>query len=69
MSNGTAELADGQRATPRLQRHGAIALRTAEEVEAIARVLSQPRIVAGKIMSELAKMMGMTPEWFRRSGR
>ena len=37
MSNGTAELADGQRATPRLQRHGAIALRTAEEVEAIAR--------------------------------
>jgi methionyl aminopeptidase len=37
VSNGTAELADGQRATPRLQRHGAIALRTAEEVEAIAR--------------------------------
>ena len=31
--------------------------------------LIQPKIAEGKIISELAKMMGMTPAWFTRNGK
>ena len=35
----------------------------------IARVWSHAKMLDGKIISELANTIGMTPAWFRRSGR
>ena len=43
---------------------------TSLKLESCAVALSHaPKMADGKIISELAKMIGITPEWLMRSGR
>ena len=46
-----------------------IACHQSAEPPCAARVFSHPKIDEGKIISELAKMIGITPAWLMRSGR